>query len=192
MTQRRMVIRVLYGKGRLAGIAVLMVLLVSGCSDENGRADLTTESAASSPGETRAFEGTIAEYVSMLRGCLEDHGVITRDPSPEHDPMTFAFAGPGLTDEQLLDIKQSCEDEIGDPYYSGMPEDELVRRYQARVAQFECLVGRGTLSGEPMTYELFVAGFERSGYTEMWAPAVDIPAESIQGSPSDDCPLGSF
>lgn len=150
------------------------------------------ESVAPGEGEPKVFTGTLMEFAAAKRACLEDRGLTTVDPAPGQDPASFSFLGAGMTDEEQLDAVIACDEELGSPYYAGVPEDELRRRYEARLVQFDCLVGLGMLSGEPMSYELFVADFESSGYLYMWAPGLEIPPELVQGSPGDDCPLSTF
>jgi len=205
--------------GPMAGVmALLAVAVLAGCGGSEDAAGPTATVPTPSVGESgsptasadvetpggevdtadepRVFEGTATEYTVQLRACLDDRGLRTQDPGPGEDPLAFSISMEGATNEEFIAITEECYSVVGSPYYAGMPEDELQRRYEARLEQFDCLVDLGLLTGEPISYELFVADFERQGYTTMWTPGAEVPLELIQGpppvSPGDACPLGSF
>lgn len=191
---------------RLAAVTVVLITVTAaacaGTMSPESEGDSSASSQQSASGgspivedmreEEPIFAGTAQEYSAQLRACLEDNGIETEDPEPGQDPLGFSLSLRGFTDEEYLAIVQECSEQVGNPYYDGMYEDELRRRYDARIRQFECFKENGWLAGEPMSFELFVADFEKSGNQSMWVPGLDIPAQEWSKSPGDVCPLGSL
>lgn len=54
----------------------------------------------------------------------------------------------------------------------GLSPEELQRRYEARVAQFECLTDLGLVKGPPISFEKFVDDYNRSGQRIFWEPTI--------------------
>lgn len=132
------------------------------------------------------FEGTPAEYTTLLRACLEDGGLTTADDLTGDKTGFMIQAG---DDEERRVIVDGCKVELGEPKMSGLSEAELRERYDARVEQHACLVDEGLVDGAPVSFETFVDDYERSGQKVLWEPtltASDAPDGS--GGASVVCP----
>lgn len=170
--------------GPVRGCVLLlaMVVLVTGCS--------ATEDAAPAPsGSAADFEGTPAEYTTMLRACLEEQGVETYDMVGSEDPTGFMGSN-DVPLEQREAAYATCRAEIGEPRMEGLSSEELQRRYDARLEQWSCLTDRGLVGGEAPSFEVFVDRYERSGQTQLWEPtegAATVDADGRPISPSDVC-----
>lgn len=168
------------GLGVLA-LSVLMALV--GCT-----------SAAPSPSPTnegaRIFHGTPAEWSLLFRSCLEDNGLTTAD-LPDEDPSGFMVSNEGVTEERRTEVTTKCRSEVGEPQIEGLSNEELRRRYDARLTQFECTVANGFTSGLPMSFETFVDEYNRSGQKKLWAPGEvtsTVERGGIQYGAGDLCP----
>lgn len=150
-----------------------------------------------SPADTAApsatFEGTPDEYTVLLRGCLEDHGVATANDL-KHPNNTTTFVIPkngGMTDDERNAVITTCRDELGTTPMKGLPADELQARYEVRVDQWSCLLDEGLVSGPPISFDLFISDYERSGQRTLWEPTDGLQPVVKDGTylgPSDVCP----
>lgn len=153
----------------LACIAAL--LLLCGCSAHNAAPTSTTA-------EEKIFEGTPVEWTTLYRACLEEGGLTTAD-LPDGDPSGFLVAIPDTSEEQRKQVTAACQKEIGMAPVEGLSPEELQRRYDARVAQFECLADLGLVGGPPISFEKFVDDYNRSGQRILWEPTV-VDGEGIR------------
>lgn len=74
---------------------------------------------------------------------------------------------------------------------SGLTQEDLRGRYDARVDQFACLVDEQLISGEPISFDQFVDDYERSGQVTLWEPTEGAVGRGNQG-PSDICQRASW
>lgn len=145
------------------GLIVATMLLV-GCQNE--------DSATPPPSDTtKVFDGTPVEWTLLFRACLEEAGFVTAD-SPDGDKTGFVVSTDGITNEQRVEVRNSCQAEIGMPQMAGLGEGELRIRYDARVAQFQCLADLGLVNEAPVSFEKFVDDYNRSGQRDLWEPTV--------------------
>lgn len=172
--------------GHSVGLGVLVLsLLVTlvGCTG-----------AAPSPPPTnegpKIFHGTPAEWSLLFRSCLEDNGLTTAD-LPDGDASGFMLSNDGVTEERRTEVTTKCHSEIGDPQMEGLSDDELHRRYESRLDQFQCLLENDLISGSPMSFEKFVDEYNRSGQKQLWSPDQDastVERDGILYGPTDICP----
>lgn len=172
---------------RLVAILGTFVVLsvVTGCAGEPNPSPSTSTEAASA----RVFEGTPAEYGTLMRACYEDAGLKTGDDPTSKSTADFVFESGGIDQAKLDAIAAECMAELGEPKTGGLTDAELRERYDARVSQWACLVEGGMLTGEPITFEVFADQYARSGQKTLWEPTVT--ATSLQdgrGGPSAVCP----
>src|SRR5690554_1643130 len=122
---------------------ILGATLLSGC--------IAAEQGVSPPaGSPTEFQGTPAEWTVLYRACFEEAGLETSD-DPHGDKSGFLVRAEGVTQEKRDEARISCQSEIGMPWMSGLSEDELRIRYDARVSQFKCLVDLGLVNSAPMS-----------------------------------------
>lgn len=87
--------------------------------------------------------------------------------------------------------QEAGKDEFGHPQIEGLTDSQLQQRYEGRIEQFNCLVEKGALDGEPTSFEVFIEEDRRSGDRSLWSPARDVDMGiAAQMCPSDECPLG--
>lgn len=162
-------------------ISVLMALV--GC---------TSTAPSPSPTNERAkiFQGTPAEWSLLFRSCLEDNGLTTADLL-DGDASGFMLSNDGVTEERRTEVTTKCRSEIGEPQMEGLSNDELHRRYESRLDQFQCLLKNDLISGSPMSFEKFVDEYNRSGQKQLWSPDQDastVERDGILYGPTDICP----
>lgn len=170
---------------RYALLAAVTVLALSGCSDADD-----PDSSDVSETSSEFFVGTPEEYTVLVRTCLDEKGFLTAD-NPGGAPDGFAVAVGDHAEGEVTRASEECRAELGEPQMSGLPEDELRTRYDARVAQWECLVENDLVSGDPISFEVFVEDYNRSGQESLWEPtesAQTIEFNGIPRSPTDVCP----
>lgn len=174
-----------------AACAALMIassLVVNGCSRDDPAA-----AEPRSPSGPRVFDGTIEEYTALERACYDEKGLATEDlPSgdPEHG-QGFTYSNAGRTFEEIEAIDEECKAEIGVPRMQGLSQAQLRERYDARVEQWTCLVGKGLVTGDPLSFETFVDKYERSGQKVLWEPtegAAEVAADGREIAATDECP----
>lgn len=175
---------------RLLSIAVIsMSLVMTGCAIPN---ETTQPAAVSSPGAEssapeKVFDGTPDEYIALLRACYEDRGILTEDVAGSSG--TFSIDNTAVSEEELMEVSDQCEGDLGKPAVSGLAETELRKRYDARVIQWTCLVDRGLVAGDAPSFDVFVDEYERSGQKKIWEPTetAAIEKDGRPVSPSDVC-----
>ena len=100
----------------------------------------------------------------------------------------------GKTDEEYQQANEKCLAELGDPKMQDLSEQELRERYDSRVAQYACLAENGLVSGDPPTFETFIADYNRSGQKEIWEPTVGastLERDGVLMGGTDVCPRDS-
>lgn len=173
-----------------AGVFVALVLAGTVAACAGDEPTVPTESV-DPVDEGRVFEGTPEEYTLLVRACLEEHGIQTRDLTDSNDQTGYSVSTVDHTPEQLAEVSDGCRAEIGEPQTSGLTEAQLQERYDARLEQWQCLVGHGLVAGEPVTFETFVDDYRRSGEQSLWEPTAESALVDANGqpvSPSDLCP----
>lgn len=139
-------------------------------------------------GDRNEFAGTPDEYTELWRGCVEDKGLVTRD---EDGIGNFSAGHPDLSHKEVDQIVRDCSEALGRQPMTDLSDEELRRRYEARVEQHGCLIDEGLVSGgDSPSFEVFVDQYQRSGQTSLWEPASEA-VHQIDGrpvSPSDLCP----
>ncbi len=172
--------------GRVTALAIVgLFLALAGCS-AGGSSALSSGSAGppSTAAAVHYFDGTPEEMTALFRACLADAGFETRDIG---EADGFAIDTAVGQSQAYQDASSRCAAEIGQVKIAGLSQDELRERYEARTAQFDCLVAKGLLSGAPISFEVFVEDYNRSGQKVLWEPTKD--ARGVQGAgPSQVCP----
>lgn len=164
-------------------IAAIVAIALGACG-----ADASPEDSASAG--PKLFEGTPEEHSVLRRACIEDKGFTTSN-DPNGAPDGFGVSTDGKTQEELIAALEECNELIGEPKMANLSEAELQERYDVRVAQFECLIDKGLIGGEPLTFEVFVERYNRSGQEELWEPTAEASMSESGGvpqGPTDVCP----
>lgn len=177
-----------------AALIVGSPLFAVGCAADDPE---PSESLSASPSEPRIFDGTIEEYVTLERACLEEKGIKTMDLSPD-DPewgQGYGVVPEGTTFEEREVSYDECEAEIGTPRMQNLSDTQLRERYDSRVEQWTCLVSKELVTGDPLSYETFVDKYERSGQKTLWEPtetAADVTKDGRDVAATDECPRGTW
>ena len=154
--------------------------LLTGCGSPTG-----PEHDPLPSGPTTAyFDGTPEEYTTLLRACLAEAGIETVDGTTADGYLVSTEVA---NSKEYTDASEACSTELGEIQVEGLSENQLRQRYDARAAQFECLVENALISGEPMSFEVFVDGYNRSGQRDLWEPTQGASSLPGQG-PSEVCP----
>lgn len=167
----------------LASAILIGFLALVGCS--------AGQSENSSHDESTVFTGTPAEYVTLLRGCLEERGIETGDLPNSTDRTGYLTSTAGHTPEQLTEAGDQCRAELGEPKSSGLSNSELRSRYDARSEQWTCFQAEGLVTGDPPTFTTFIDRYQRSGQSELWEPQLDVSPlleNEIPVNATDVCP----
>lgn len=159
-------------------VAAAILLGIVGCAG-------SSEQSSPEPSETVYFEGTVEEWRQLTIACLRDNGLVAEAGREDTEIM---YGSEDLTPAESRDILDSCSAEIGYIQVEGLSEEQLRSRYDARVAQFECLKRNGLIEGEAISFESFVDRYNRSGQQELWAPSLEADNPPDMGS-SDVCPI---
>src|SRR5699024_4709292 len=126
----------------LAAAFTALLLAVATTSCASDEAPLPAPSSHDA-GEANVFEGTAEEYTLLVRACLEEQGIQTQDLTDSNDQTGYSVSIIDHTPEQVAEISEGCRAEIGEPQTSGLTETQLQERYDARLEQWQCLVGHG-------------------------------------------------
>lgn len=140
--------------------------------------------------ELNIFEGTPLEFVVLVRGCLEDRGIVTED-DPGGNKTVYLSDNTGMDADAAMAVQEECYAQIGLPKMAGLSDVELRDRYQARVDEWECLADNGLVSGDAPAFDVFVDKYQRTGQKELWEPTFEVAPEVVAGmavGPSDLCP----
>jgi len=166
---RRLVVHALI----LLGVATFL----AGCGSP-GEPEPTNRASA------RYFEGTPEEYTALSRACLAEAGFETL---PGETADGYLVSTEVANSEEFQAASEACGAELGEIQIEGLSDSQLRERYDARVEQFACLVENDLIEGEPISFEVFVDRYNRSGQKDFWEPTQGASSPPRQG-PTDVCP----
>lgn len=171
--------------GLVAVAATIVLTLLSACS---GAPSHPKSTSTVSEAPDRVFTGTPAEFAALARACMRDKGFNTRDVD---NPNGFAIDTTNHSIEEVDAATQACRAQLGTPKMANLSEQELKARYDSRIAQWDCLLARKLVRGNPLSYVAFIDGYNRSGQKELWEPTEGASTTDPSGKsvgPSNVCP----
>lgn len=165
---------------RLALIAgaVLSIAAISGCTGEVSPTEPADEAGISLPPLVGAeFTGTLTEWTEAMVACLNSAGWSASIPEGT-PPGGFDVDDPGMAQEEAYraDLENCMFEEVGE-WIEIRSESDLRNRFDALVAQAECLTEAGYAITGPPSFQAYLDAFNTQGDTSSYFPLAQLRAD---------------
>lgn len=160
--------------------AVLTIAAMAGCTGDVSPPESVDEGAISVPPLAGAeFTGTLTEWSEAMVACLNSAGWTASIPDGT-PPGGFDVDDPGAAQEEAYraDLEHCLFEEVGE-WVEIRSESDLRNRFDALVAQAECLNEAGYEISDPPSFQAYLDAFNTQGDTSSYLPLAQLRGDDV-------------